>query len=128
LYSSRSTCGYKRYRRRGKRGRITNHTHIFRMMYLQLDGCTVAGARVVTGDTEDEGRGVVLQITPTSSEWSQLFSPNGRKRHSSIWFSFPWHVKSSSQICPVPSPNRPSVIAVPPFLKYKSDSDKIHSL
>ena len=33
------------------------------MMYLQLDGCTVAGARVVTGDTEDEGRGVVLQIT-----------------------------------------------------------------
>ena len=37
------------------------------MMHLQLDGCTVAGACVVTGDTDDEGRGVGLQITPTSS-------------------------------------------------------------
>jgi hypothetical protein len=37
------------------------------MMYLQLDGCTVAGARVATGDTEDEGRGVVLQITSDRS-------------------------------------------------------------
>ena len=40
---------------------------ILELLYLQLDGCAVAGARVVTGDTEDEERGVVLQITPTSS-------------------------------------------------------------
>ena len=32
LYSSRCPCGYRRYRGRGKRGRITNHTHIFRMI------------------------------------------------------------------------------------------------
>ena len=55
-----------------------------------------------------------LHLTPTSLEWSQLWSPRGRDAHSRILASSPSHAYLSRNIGPSPSPKLASRNATDP--------------
>jgi hypothetical protein len=78
------------------------------------------GWDIAWSDKADTLAGVLTpalkHTAPASSEWKQLWAPHARCAHSSRDGSLPAHLTSSSQIVPLPSPNRPPLTALPPNL------------
>lgn len=63
----------------------------------------------------------VLQMTPTSSSWSQLLVPRGLEEHWRRVFSEPAQCTSSRRIWPVPRPKNDRGFATAPVLLKDHD-------